>query len=33
VLACRSREQLSPAARAFIDLVKDFYSRYDRAGE
>ena len=24
---------LSPAARAFIDLVKDFYSRYDRAGE
>ncbi len=24
---------LSPAARAFIDLVKDFYIRYDRAGE
>lgn len=24
---------LSPAARTFIDLVKDFYSRYDRAGE
>ena len=24
---------LSPAARAFIDLVRDFYSRYDRGTE
>ena len=24
---------LSPAARTFIDLVRDFYSRYDRDGE
>ena len=24
---------LSPAARAFIDLVKEFYRRYDRGGE